>query len=114
MEDETDRFMDLDDEIDFEMVPRDGKRHTVLVIYDIVDNKLRNKMVKCLERFGIRVQKSAFEAYIAQKDYLRMLNMITKFIDPAVDSLRVYVLHSHNSIKSWGLGDKHVEDVIIF
>ena len=37
--------------------------------YDITDNKRRTKMVKCLEKYGIRVQKSAFEAYIYKNKY---------------------------------------------
>jgi len=32
------------------------KECIVLIIYDIVDNKQRNKMVKFLERYGVRVQ----------------------------------------------------------
>lgn len=47
-----------------EFVAKSDKRYIVLVIYDIVDNKKRNRMVKCLERYGVRVQKSAFEAYL--------------------------------------------------
>lgn len=45
------------------------KECIVLIIYDIVDNKKRNKMVKCLERYGVRVQKSAFEALLGRKKY---------------------------------------------
>lgn len=33
------------------------KKFIVLVIYDVVDNKMRNRLVKCLERYGVRVQK---------------------------------------------------------
>ena len=30
------------------------------------------------------------------------------------DSLRIYLLANHTSVRSWGVGDRHVEDVIIF
>ena len=40
------------------------KKFIVLVIYDVVDNKTRNRLVKCLERYGVRVQNSAFEALL--------------------------------------------------
>ena len=35
----------------------DDKKYIVLIIYDITDNKTRNKMVACLEKYGVRVQK---------------------------------------------------------
>lgn len=45
------------------------RKFIVLMIYDIVDNKRRNKMVKCLEAYGVRVQKSAFEALLNRRQY---------------------------------------------
>ena len=54
--------MEYDEEMEF--VAHDERRYIVLVIYDIVDNKRRNHMVACLERYGVRVQKSAFEAFL--------------------------------------------------
>lgn len=91
----------------------DKKRYIILIIYDIVDNKRRNKMVSALEKYGLRVQKSAFEAYITRKQYEKMEREITKIIDADEDSLRIYTLANHTSVRSWGVGDKHVEDVII-
>lgn len=49
------------------------KKFIVLVIYDVVDNKTRNHLVKCLERYGVRVQKSAFEALLNRKQYEAMM-----------------------------------------
>ena len=43
------------------------RKFIVLMIYDIVDNKRRNKMVKCLEAYGVRVQKSAFVAVLGRR-----------------------------------------------
>ncbi len=96
-----------------EKIVADTKRYIVLVIYDIVDNKRRNKMVASLEKYGLRVQKSAFEAYITKKQYEKMEREITKVIDTEEDSLRIYFLANHTSVRSWGVGDKHVEDVIV-
>lgn len=56
----------------------------VLMIYDIVDNKRRNKMVKCLEAYGVRVQKSAFEALLNRRQYEKMLRESSILIDEAV------------------------------
>ena len=49
----------------------------VLIIYDISDNKRRNKMAHYLESFGFRVQKSAFEAILNKKLYEKLLGEIT-------------------------------------
>jgi len=48
---------------ELEFVAADERRYIVLLIYDIVDNKRRSRMVKCVERYGVRVQKSAFEVF---------------------------------------------------
>ena len=95
-------------------VPKGERRYIVLVIYDIVDNKKRYKMVKCLERYGVRVQKSAFEAFLTKKKFESMSQKASKLIDKEVDSLRIYLLADHTSVRSWGIGDNHYEDVIVF
>ena len=97
-----------------EFLVEDERRHIVLVIYDITDDRRRTRMVKCLERYGIRVQKSAFEAFLTEKKYERMMELTSGLIDPVTDSLRVYLLANHTSVRSWGIGDRHVEDVVIF
>ena len=97
-----------------EFLVEDERRYIVLVIYDITDDRRRTRMVKCLERYGIRVQKSAFEAFLTEKKYERMMELTSGLIDPATDSLRVYLLANHTSVRSWGIGDRHVEDVVIF
>lgn len=97
-----------------EFLIEDTRRYIVLVIYDITDNKRRTKMVKCLERYGVRVQKSAFEAFLTERKYDELVARTTHLIDPHTDSLRIYLLANHTSVRSWGIGDRHVEDVIIF
>ena len=97
-----------------EFLVEDERRYIVLVIYDITDDRRRTRMVKCLERYGIRVQKSAFEAFLTEMKYERMMELTSGLIDPVTDSLRVYLLANHTSVRSWGIGDRHVEDVVIF
>lgn len=108
--------MEYDEYEDYEdmALVADTKRYIILVIYDIVENKRRNRMVAALEKYGIRVQKSAFEAYITKKQYEKMEKEITPLIDIEEDSLRIYFLAKHTSVRSWGIGDKHVEDIIVF
>ena len=50
-----------------EFFVEDERRYIVLVIYDISENRRRAQMVKCLERYGVRVQKSAFEGFLSEK-----------------------------------------------
>ena len=83
------------------------------MIYDIVDNKRRNKMVKCLEDYGVRVQKSAFEALLNRRQYEKMLRESSILIDEAVDSLRVYVLDDIIDVYTWGIGERKETDCVI-
>lgn len=89
------------------------KQFIVLMIYDIVDNKRRNRMVKCLEAYGVRVQKSAFEALLTRRQYDKMLSESSRLIDEAVDSLRVYVLDDIIDVYTWGIGERKETDCVI-
>ena len=88
-------------------------KYIVLVIYDIVDNKRRSQMVKALEAYGLRVQKSAFEAMLTKKQYETMLNRINPIIDQTTDSLRVYILNSLVNVYTWGVGESKTDDCVI-
>ena len=89
------------------------RKFIVLMIYDIIDNKRRNKMVKCLEAYGVRVQKSAFEALLNRRQYEKMLRESSILIDEAVDSLRVYVLDDIIDVYTWGIGERKETDCVI-
>lgn len=84
----------------------------VLVIYDIVDNKRRNKFVKFLEGYGVRVQKSAFEMIINSNQYNQMVQRIP-FLIGEEDNVRVYKLKLEGDVKAWGSGMSEAEDIII-
>ena len=83
------------------------------VCFDIVDNRIRYRVVKILKKFGMRVQKSVFECpNLTEEQYLKMKHKIESFIDAAEDSVRYYCL-SKNCV--WrteysGIGEApHVE-----
>ena len=99
---------------EMEFIAADERRYIVLVIYDIVDNKRRNRMVKCVERYGIRVQKSAFEAFLSKKKYERLVEETSRLVVLETDCLGIFFFGDHTSVRSWGVGDRHIEDVIIF
>lgn len=89
------------------------KQFITLIIYDITDNKLRNKMVACLEKYGVRVQKSAFECLITNMAMTKMMNEAKRYINPSTDSLRVYVLDDIINVYTWGLGERKEQDCVI-
>lgn len=89
------------------------RKFIVLMIYDIVDNKSRNKMVKCLEHYGVRVQKSAFEALLNREQYKRMLEESSSLINEETDSLRVYILDDIIDVYTWGIGERKETDCIV-
>lgn len=84
----------------------------VLVIYDIVDNKKRTKFVKFLEKYGVRVQKSAFEMIITLNQYNELISKIPYYISEE-DNIRVYKLKVDGEVVSWGSGMSQAEEVII-
>ena len=95
-------------------ISREEKSYTILIIYDIINDKKRNRMAKFLESYGIRVQKSAFEVNLTKKRCDIMLERATKMIDLETDSLRVYLLPNKAHIRSWGIGVKiFLQDTII-
>ena len=79
-----------------------SNKKLIVVIYDIVNDKRRRKMVKCLESYGIRVQKSAFECYVDDTMYKNLLKKMERIIDEKEDLLRVYRLKGSYDIECWG------------
>lgn len=78
-----------------------AKKSLTVVIYDISDNKQRAKIVKLLEGFGVRVQKSAFEAWLNRSDYLKLCGKIECLVTPE-DHVKIYRLSGAGESKSWG------------
>lgn len=87
----------------------------VLIIYDIVSDKNRNKFVKEMEKYGYRVQKSAFEAYINDSQYKELIKRIDRF-NKDEDNIRVYKMYVDTEVKKWGkenIGHENEKYVVI-
>ncbi len=85
----------------------------ILIIYDIVDNKKRQKLAKFLLGYGFRIQKSAFEAVIGKGKYEKMLKELPFFVS-GDDSIRVYKIIGKGQVKSFGKEvELEQEDVIL-
>lgn len=90
------------------------RKYLILVIYDIIDNRRRVRFSKFLEGYGTRIQKSAFEAYLTQRLYDKLINEIPFRISEE-DNIRVYKIYEQNEILQFGVViDYEKEDTIIF
>lgn len=81
---------------------------TVLVIYDISDNRHRLKVSKLLDSYGTRVQKSCYEANLRSGQYQKLLKDIEKILQEE-DDIRVYKISDCDEIRSFGTKD-HSDD----
>ncbi len=81
------------------------------VTYDITWTKARNKIVKLLESYGFRVQKSVFEIELNESQYKKLKFQLWKILDKAQvyyieqneennDSVKFYIL---SKIWEWNL-----------
>jgi CRISPR-associated protein Cas2 len=76
-------------------------KYFVLVIYDISENRRRNHLVKILKSFGVRVQKSAFEAILRPSKYQKLISKISSIPDKN-DSIRVYKIRGDGAVTIFG------------
>ena len=90
------------EEIEF-TTPDEKKSNEVfaLIIYDIVDNKRRSQLVKYLQGYGFRVQKSCFEV-ILNKSVFKKLKMEIAQYATDEDSIRIYQLHGIGQVRCYG------------
>lgn len=97
---------------DFTDIIEAADKKLVLIIYDIIDNKRRTKMVKLLESYGTRVQRSAFEALINRNQYSKIIEGIKKTISNE-DNVRIYRLNSSNEVFLLGESYSVYEEEVI-
>lgn len=90
-----------------------SKKLFILIIYDIVSNKRRAKFAREMNGYGFRVQKSAFEALIDERLFLKLQVEIPKLIDSEEDSVRIYRMTGYGEVKLFGINTKiEAEDLI--
>ena len=88
-------------------------KYRVLIIYDITEDKPRIKLSKLLSSYGVRVQKSAFEASLNKKQYEKLIFELDRYVGRE-DSIRVYKLYDDSEVITYGKADEAIfEDVII-
>ncbi|BBE31742.1 CRISPR-associated endoribonuclease Cas2 3 [Tepiditoga spiralis] len=88
-----------------------------VVSYDITDNKKRNKIIKYLESYGVRVQYSVFEAELNETQLNSLKRNLKKSINLNEDTIRIYPLCSEcrKKIETIGIdkGSYYKKDFLI-
>lgn len=62
----------------------------IIVVYDIADNKRRERLRKALLRFGNRVQYSVFECELTSRQIEKMAKAIRSIMLEEKDNVRYY------------------------
>ncbi|NEO26788.1 MAG: CRISPR-associated endonuclease Cas2 [Kamptonema sp. SIO4C4] len=75
-----------------------------LICYDIVEDYRRTRVARLLEAYGLRVQKSVFEAVLNPNQYQKLKGQLQGLIDGDCDQLRFYPLSDHCRAKVAILG----------
>ncbi|MEC4893458.1 MAG: CRISPR-associated endonuclease Cas2 [Oscillatoria sp. PMC 1051.18] len=83
-----------------------------LICYDIVEDSRRQRVAKLLQAYGLRVQKSVFEAVLNDNQYEKLQQKLDKLLDSETDQLRFYPLSAHcrNKVAILGIQPKFVVD----
>ena len=64
----------------------------IVVAYYIADTKRRNKIAKCLEGYGIRVNYSVFECVLKPGPMKKMKKKLNSLLNEDEDTIRIYQL----------------------
>ena len=92
---------------------RRAAKALTVIIYDISSQKQRNRMVKYLEGYGHRVQKSAFEAWLSDKQFDKLCSGMDRLVKPD-DHVKTYRLRGSGNAYTWGEHNEiDTEDVVI-
>lgn len=69
------------------------KDYATLIIYDISDDKIRNKIFNILSGYGNNIQKSSFECLLNKRLYKKLLSDLSKICISESDSIKIYRLY---------------------
>ena len=67
-----------------------AKKNFVVVAYDVSDDKRRSRVVKLLEKVGVRVNYSVFECLLTDVQYENLRNSIEDKIKSKEDTVVYY------------------------
>ena len=61
-----------------------------VIVYDIAETKRRNKVVKLLEKYGVRINYSVFECMLTSLQKEKLLVKLTSIVVAKEDQIAVY------------------------
>jgi CRISPR-associated protein Cas2 len=64
----------------------------IVVSYDVISDKRRNRISKLMLDYGTRVQRSVFECNLGPEQLKEMTERLLKVYDQKEDTIRVYFL----------------------
>lgn len=64
----------------------------VVIAYDVVEDRRRNRVFKALKNHGQHVQYSVFECELRLNDFRRLRNRLAALINHSEDNVRFYFL----------------------
>ncbi|NJR61336.1 MAG: CRISPR-associated endonuclease Cas2 [Cyanobacteria bacterium CRU_2_1] len=76
----------------------------VLVVYDIPDDRRRQKLADFLEGYGRRVQKSVFECFLSLEKMQKLYQQIQYRVKAEEDNVRFYWVPSDALGKTLAIG----------
>jgi CRISPR-associated protein Cas2 len=62
----------------------------VLVVYDIADDRRRDRLATFLEGYGRRVQESVFECFLSLQEMKTLHQRVQRQVKPMEDNVRLY------------------------
>lgn len=68
------------------------KKTFYVIAYDIKDDRIREKISKLLEKYGVRVNYSVFECLFTDKQFLSVQEKIGKLINKRSDNVIYYYI----------------------
>ena len=79
-------------------------RHIYLIVYDIRDPVRLRKLAKIAEDYGLRMQKSVFQAELEDAELWQMKRRMLGIIDPEEDGIKIFRLCEACEAKRTGAG----------
>lgn len=69
-----------------------SRKTFIVIAYDVTDDKRRGKVIKAIEKYGTRINKSVYECMVTKSQYERLLESLEKIIKSGEDQLAIYPL----------------------
>ncbi len=88
--------------VEFNLVDPPAGKVFVIIVYDIVSNNVRNRLIKLIRSYGFRIQKSVFEAVSTLERIKSLCSKIPAIVDGETDSVVVYVFTK--DFRIWSIG----------